>query len=75
MLFDESSCEWRKNKIYLGKGIFRYKCTVANCNNILYVYTTENKHFDTFASSFDYLNKNNPRKYLYCEEHLLEENK
>ncbi len=23
--FDESSREWRKNKIHLGEGIFRYK--------------------------------------------------
>lgn len=37
--FDYASIEWRKNKKYLGCGIFRYKCnhvsdkTNKNCKN------------------------------------------
>ena len=26
--FDESSKQWRKNKIYLGEGIFKYKTII-----------------------------------------------
>jgi hypothetical protein len=69
--FDDSSKEWRKNKINVGQGCFKYKCSNINCNEVLYVYTTENKKFNKFASTFDLIHKNNPNKYLYCEEHLL----
>lgn len=72
--FDDSSKEWRKNKIHMGKGYFKYKCSVKNCNEMMYFYTTQSKYFDKFATSFDLLNKNNPNQYLYCEEHLLENN-
>jgi len=68
--FDEASKQWRKNKIYLGNGIFRYKCHINNCQNILYCYTTEHKQFNIFATEFDLLNKSNPNRYKFCEEHL-----
>jgi len=29
--FDDASSEWRKNKIYLGRGYFKYKCSKENC--------------------------------------------
>lgn len=69
--FDESLSEWRKNKIYVGKGYFKYKCKITDCNEPLYCYTTEHKAFSTFASDFDLTNKNNPNKFTYCETHLL----
>lgn len=69
--FDESSREWRKNKICVGKGYFKYKCSVHGCNDILYMYTTQSKYFHTFATSFDLLHRNNPNQQFYCEEHLL----
>ena len=68
--FDNSQKEWRKNKIYFGKGYFRYKCTYPKCENALYLYTTINPHFNLFASEFDLINKENSLKYIYCEEHL-----
>jgi hypothetical protein len=71
MDFDEASCEWRKNKIYLGNGYFRYKCLVKNCNEITYSYTTEHKDFVLFATDFDLKYKNHINKYKYCEEHIL----
>lgn len=46
---DESSQEWRKNKINVGKGYFQYKCSVEGCKDVLYRYTTQSKYFDTFA--------------------------
>jgi hypothetical protein len=67
--FDEASCEWRKNKITMGNGYFKYKCKF--CNNELYCYTTENKYFKQFATDFDLENKDNPNKYIYCEDHLI----
>lgn len=69
--FDEASKEWRKNKIYLGKGYFKYKCSHKDCNNLLYLYTVQHKHFNLFASEFDLKNKDNNKKYIYCEDHLF----
>ena len=69
--FDESSREWRKNKINVGKGYFQYKCSVEGCKDILYRYTTQSKYFDTFATEFDLLHRNHPNQEIYCEEHLL----
>jgi hypothetical protein len=71
MDFEDSSKEWRKNKIYIGKGYFKYKCKIKDCINELYSYTTEHKCFKKFALPFDLLYKNHKNKYIYCEEHLL----
>lgn len=73
--FDEASKEWRKNKIYLGKGYFRYKCSIENCNEIVYSYTTNHKDFELFATDFDLQYKNHIHKDKYCEDHLLCEDK
>lgn len=67
--FDDSSNEWRKNKIALKNGCFQYKCKL--CSEPIYNYTTANKHFHLFASDFDIVNKEHPNKYIYCEEHLF----
>ena len=41
--FDESSDQWRKNKIHLGEGIFRYKRYSERIfRNNLYPYETKN---------------------------------
>ena len=41
--FDESSRQWRKNKIHLGEGIFRYKRYSERIfRNNLYPYETKN---------------------------------
>ncbi len=72
--FDDSSQEWRKNKIYLGRGYFQYKCSVEGCNDILYKYTTQSKYFNTFATKFDLLHRNHPNQHIYCEKHLLTDN-
>lgn len=68
--FDDASHYWRNNKINMGKGCFKYKCEKAECHNIVYYYTTHNKHFDLFATDFDKLNKNNPTQMQFCEDHL-----
>lgn len=68
--FDVSSMCWRKNKIYLGKGYFKYKCNITNCNEPLYCYTTQHKLFLKFATIFDLNNQNNPNQFSYCEKHL-----
>ena len=68
--FEISSHEWRKNKIYLGKGYFKYKCNKPDCNNILYCYTVQHKMFNLFASEIDLKNKSNPKQFNYCEDHL-----
>ena len=68
--FDEASKEWRKNKISVGNGYYKYKCQVNGCNEYLYCYVTENKLFDKFATTFDKKNRNHPKKYVYCEDHL-----
>ena len=70
--FDISSNEWRKNKVNLGKGYFKYKCNKINCNNVLYCYTVQHKQFVLFASKFDLQNKSNPNQFSYCEDHLLD---
>jgi hypothetical protein len=69
--FEEASKLWRKNKISLGKGYFKYKCQIDGCDECLYLYVTESKYFDKFATDFDIKNKNHPNKYIYCEDHLL----
>lgn len=69
--FDESSAEWRKNKIKLENGYFKYKCKKENCNVCIYLYITENTNFYKFATDFDLKNKNNPNKHIYCENHLF----
>lgn len=71
--FEFASNEWRKNKIYLGKGYFRYKCNKLDCPNELYCYTVQHKQFHLFASKFDLKNKSNPKQFVYCEEHLSDE--
>jgi hypothetical protein len=70
--FDDSSDCWRKNKIYIGKGYFQYKCKKENCNESLYCYTTQHKMFFQFASDFDLKNRNNPNQFDFCETHLFE---
>jgi hypothetical protein len=67
--FDKASNEWRKNKISLRNGYFRYKC--KKCDEYLYAYIVENKHFYKFATEFDLKHKNHKNKYKYCEIHLL----
>lgn len=69
--FDEASSAWRKNKVSLGRGYFKYKCSFENCDEPLYYYLTEHKCFDKIATEFDIENKNNSNKYIYCENHLL----
>lgn len=69
--FDESSKIWRQNKVNIGRGYFRYKCSIKECNEILYCYTTEHKLFNNFATKFDLDNKNHPNKFDYCENHLF----
>ena len=69
--FEDSIREWRKNKIYLGKGYFHYKCSVEHCKETTYSYTTSHKNFKLFATEFDLQNKNHIHKYKYCEEHLF----
>ena len=73
--FEESSREWRKNKICLGNGFFRYKCEVENCKETTYSYITSHKKFKSFATEFDLQNKNHINKYKYCEEHLFIDSK
>jgi hypothetical protein len=69
--FDEASKEWRKNKIELGKGYFKYKCAIDGCNECVYSYVTNNKYFHKFATEFDLKNKNHINKHIYCETHLF----
>ena len=69
--FDIASAEWRKNKVSIGKGSFRYKCSVQGCTQEIYNYTTTNKYFDKFATEFDVKNKNHQQRFLFCEDHLL----
>ena len=45
MDFDEASKEWRKNKLYQGKGYFQYKCSVVECKKPIYLHTTEHRLF------------------------------
>ncbi len=68
--FEESSRAWRKNKISMGKGHFRYKCAVGNCEEPTYSYITQLKLFHTIATPFDLQHKDHINKYKYCEEHL-----
>jgi len=68
--FEDSSKCWRKNKITLGNGYFRYKCNVLDCNEPLYCYTTQHKLFLKFATTFDLNNQTNPNQFNYCEMHL-----
>ena len=70
--FDEASKEWRKNKIILKNGYFKYKC--EKCDECVYNYVVTNKHFHKFASDFDLKHKNHKNKNKFCEEHLLTEN-
>jgi hypothetical protein len=69
--FDDASKEWRKNKIALGKGYFKYKCKIDECNECVYSYVTNNKYFYKFATDFDLKNKNHINKDIYCEMHLF----
>jgi hypothetical protein len=71
--FDEASREWRKNKVNCGKGYFKYKCHIENCNECVYSYTTNHKLFDKIATDFDKENRNHKNRDVYCEEHLLQE--
>ena len=32
--FDESSKQWRKNKRYIGNGVFEYKCSHISSKNL-----------------------------------------
>ena len=68
--FDDSSKYWRKNKISMGRGYFKYKCSILDCNEPLYCYTTQHKLFLQFATTFDLTNKDNPKQFKYCETHL-----
>jgi hypothetical protein len=70
--FDEASREWRKNKIYNGKGHFQYKCCKPECSKPIYLHTTQHKLFSQFAIEFDLINQHNPKQYTCCEDHLNE---
>jgi hypothetical protein len=67
--FDFASKEWRKNKIKLSNGYFRYKC--KKCDEYVYRYVFENKYFQIFATDFDIRHQNHKNKDIYCEDHLL----
>ena len=69
--FDEASKQWRKNKISLDKGYFKYKCNIEGCNECIYLYIVNNKYFDKFCTEFDLKNKDNKNKYIYCEDDLF----
>ncbi len=73
--FNLASQEWRKNKVCLEKGYFKYKCHFKNCTELLYCYTIQHKQFHLFATEFDLQNKTNPNQFIYCEEHLFETEK
>ena len=67
--FTEASIEWNKNKIKCKNGYYQYKCKL--CNEPIYRYTVQNKHFKSFATKFDLENQHHPRQHDYCEDHLL----
>lgn len=67
--FDDASIKWRKNKISLQKGYYKYKC--EKCNECVYNYVVINKYFSSFATEFDLKNQNHKNKNKFCEEHLL----
>jgi DNA primase large subunit len=70
MDFDKSSLEWRKNKKYLGKGLFSYLCN--------YIHSNGKKCKKIIASSSNYMINNiffkkyinHPNQYYYCKRHL-----
>jgi len=71
--FDNSIKEWRKNKICLENGYFKYKCNIENCNECVYSYITSHKLFYKFATDFDLQNQNHKNKDIFCEKHLFSE--
>lgn len=59
--FDESSREWRKNKVSIGNGYFVYKCQYIHtnrkiCNKPIH----QNERYS-----------NHPDRYTFCKKHLL----
>lgn len=68
--FDAASIAWRANKVHVGRGTFRYRCSRPGCDQPLYCYTTAHKEFRKFASAFDLRHEHDPRRFDFCEEHL-----
>ena len=59
--FDEASLEWRKNKKYLGNGLFTYLCNYIHSNG---------KHCTKIRVSSSKYFINYPNQYYYCKKHL-----
>jgi DNA primase large subunit len=73
--FDKSSLEWRKNKKYLGNGLFTYLCnyihsTGKQCNKPISSLSKYNicTYFYNNTISNNYIN--HPNKYYFCKRHL-----
>ncbi len=58
--FDEASFEWRKNKKYLGNGLFAYLCNYIHSNG---------KHCKKIIASVSNIIYH-PNQYYYCKRHL-----
>jgi len=58
--FDEASFEWRKNKKYLGNGLFTYLCNYIHSNG---------KYCKKIRTSFSN-SIYSPNQYYYCKRHL-----
>ncbi len=61
--FDEASKEWRKNKVYVGKGMFVYKCQ--------YIHTNKKICNKPIHSCDKYKFSNHLDKFKYCKKHLF----
>jgi len=59
--FDEASLEWRKNKKYLGNGLFTYLCNYRHSNG---------KHCKKRIASASNYYIYHPNQYYYCKRHL-----
>ena len=73
--FEEASIAWRKNKKYLGNGMFTYTCCYIHsngkpCRGTIYRQQPKNINADIYSHLEIDKYRNHPNRDIFCKQHL-----
>jgi hypothetical protein len=70
--FDMASRKWRENKVYLGKGVFAYRCSYIHsngkhCSKVV----SAQKQTPLYRIREDWITPKNNYSSEYCKKHAI----
>ena len=77
--FEQAKTEWRKNKINIGEGVFKYACKYVHssgkiCGKPVYSYFNNKKYNYNFGGASDSMNNSSnmdePKVKKACKRHI-----